>query len=187
MPEEALTTHPPLAPAAVSIGHRICPNHDIDTPSWIKLSLACMVASALVLTNLAITNSYNAAVVRNGANAQLDRCEPSAGEYLDKNKQMRPVIIDWGLYNTLRLLGAGAVPMDQLSLNPVGQDLDARTRNELTRALSQPGVVLVGHTPENRFSPTSKRDHDPAEQKWSAEHCPPFQMASADRHQHLTA
>lgn len=108
---------------------------------WGRLALTVGI-SVLCMVNLLITNQHYAQLVRNGA----------AGVWTDAIFKLPPALkrtgasqiyaVDWGLFDNLRLLSRGTLPMEvggePLKENPGPQDWEA-----LRRELSSLGAVFL--------------------------------------------
>jgi hypothetical protein len=108
---------------------------------WGHLALTAAIG-VLCTVNLLVTNQHYAQLVRNGA----------AGVWTDAIFKLPPALkrmeaaqiyaVDWGLFDNLRLLSRGTLPMEvggePLKENPEPQDWEA-----LRRQLSSPGAVFL--------------------------------------------
>jgi 4-amino-4-deoxy-L-arabinose transferase-like glycosyltransferase len=113
-----------------------------------KTAMAVMLL-LLVSSNLLVTNEYYRMLRRNGGSAiWSDAVYPLSG-YLRGVPAMQVMPIDWGVFDSLRLLNAGKLPL-RVGMDPLGKSvLDAHDRDTVREWLDTPGTVFVSHTREN--------------------------------------
>ena len=109
-------------------------------------------------TNSLVTNQYLAqAVVRGPGAVWTDAINPLA-EYLKQLQAQRVYVMDWGLFDAIRLLDQGQVPL-LVGSEPVSKEkMDPSDVQTVHEMLAAPETVFVGHTEGNEvFSGTSAR------------------------------
>ncbi|MGE5571110.1 MAG: glycosyltransferase family 39 protein [Rhodospirillales bacterium] len=110
--------------------------------------LAVLIA-AVCGSNLLMTNRHLTQLVERGAgHVWTDAIFPLA-EYLNAASPGRVYVMDWGIFDALRILSGGRLPLeiggDQISKESM-DDEDRRILNEI---LSATDAVFVGHTEGN--------------------------------------
>jgi hypothetical protein len=106
------------------------------------------LAATVVLlagANALVTNEYHAELVRNGASETWSKAIYPLSDLLRRVNPHKVFIDDWGMFDNLRLLNRGRLPLD------TGIDSSARIRLEpgergavLTR-IGEADSVFVGH------------------------------------------
>lgn len=102
-------------------------------------------------SNLLVTNQHVAQLIERGPGlVWTDAIDPLADALLQTPAQ-RVYVMDWGVFDTLRLLGQGKLPLwvGGDSFNPEG--MTPERRREADQALSMDGAVFVGHTEGNEI------------------------------------
>jgi hypothetical protein len=109
-------------------------------------------------SNMLVTNQYLAqAVVRGPGAVWTDAINPLA-EYLKHLPAQRVYVMDWGIFDAIRLLDRGQVAL-RLGSEPVSKEkMDDNDLQMVHEMLAAPETVFVGHTEGNEvFSGTSAR------------------------------
>lgn len=119
---------------------------------WLRRAGAVLLALVLVLvcgSNLLVTNEYLAQFARHGGgDVWTDAVYPLQDRLL-RTPARRVVVIDWGVIDVIRILGAGRLPLHQ-GITLAGKDaLDEAERREVEVLVSSPEHVFVGHTPNH--------------------------------------
>jgi hypothetical protein len=106
-----------------------------------------VAAAVLVVAGraLLVTNEYFARLVRNGPGEIWSEAIYPLSHLL---RRVNPPIVyldDWGMFDNLRLLNRGALPL-RVGDDPLSKpQLTAADRTEVLRRLAEPGAVFVGH------------------------------------------
>lgn len=109
--------------------------------------LAVALAASLAGSNLLVSNEYLAQFVRHGAGPAWTEAIHSLAARLGASPGSSIVVADWGILDTLRLLGQGRFRLYQaidIAAAPVPGPEDQRTLRWL---LSLPDPIFVGHVP----------------------------------------
>lgn len=121
-------------------------------------AVLAVLVGVVCASSMLVTNQYLAqAVVRGPGAVWTDAINPLA-QYLQSVRAQRVYVMDWGIFDAIRLLDQGQVAL-LLGSEPVSKermdDNDLRTVREM---LAVPETVFVGHTEGNEvFSGTSAR------------------------------
>jgi hypothetical protein len=108
--------------------------------------LALVMASALL-----VTNEYFSLMIRNGGPPNWTDAIYPLGDYMKHSTAKQVYIVDWGLFDNLRLLDRGKLPL------LVGSDLVSRAaasdgeRKAVDKAIADPESVFIGHTKDWEF------------------------------------
>ena len=121
------------------------------------VALAALVA-VVCGSNLLVTNQYLAqAVVRGPGAVWTDAINPLA-EYLKSVPAQRVYVMDWGIFDAIRLLDQGQVALRVGSDQVSKEKMDDSDRQLVREMLAAPETVFVGHTEGNEvFSGSSAR------------------------------
>ena len=100
----------------------------------------------LVSKSLLVTNEYLALLVRNGAGLVWTDAIYPLSDYLQRAKCQAIYLNDWGMFNNLRLLNRGALPLRD-GFDPLSKAfLDNDDRRIVLDRISEKGAVFVAHT-----------------------------------------
>ncbi|MGO9096644.1 MAG: ArnT family glycosyltransferase [Bryobacteraceae bacterium] len=121
------------------------------------VALAALVA-VVCGSNLLVTNQYLAqAVVRGPGAVWTDAINPLA-EYLKQLPAQRVYVMDWGIFDAIRLLDQGQVALRVGSDQVSKEKMDSSDQQLVREMLAAPETVFVGHTEGNEvFSGSSAR------------------------------
>jgi len=108
------------------------------------LAAAVMVTVLLAGSELLVTSEYYAVMVRNGGSTGWADAVFTLSEYLKALPVQKVYCVDWGIFDSLRLLNQGHLPLEW------GGDLD---REALAARLREPGRIFIGHTADRAFFP----------------------------------
>ncbi len=121
------------------------------TGAW----LLAAAAATLSGSSLLVTNQHLADLIRYGTGGVWsDAIEPLAQRLL-RSEAGTVVTIDWGMLDSLRLLGRGRLPLYQADDLAAKDSLGADDRRVLEWLLGLPNPVFVGHTSREEVRPGS--------------------------------
>jgi 4-amino-4-deoxy-L-arabinose transferase-like glycosyltransferase len=116
---------------------------------------AALVAMLIIVvsSNLLVTNEYYRMALRNGGGLSWsDAVTPLAG-FLRGRYATQMLLIDWGMFDSLRLLDAGTLPLRE-GADPLAKaSLDAADRAVVRDWLTTPFTLFVSHTDPNQMFP----------------------------------
>jgi 4-amino-4-deoxy-L-arabinose transferase-like glycosyltransferase len=112
-----------------------------------RAGVPLIAAAVLIIAgrDLLVTNEYLARLVRNGpGEAWTDAIAPLS-DLLSRVKASVIYLDDWGMFENLRLLDQGALPL-RVGNDPLSKpELDADDKQEVLRRLGEANAVFVGH------------------------------------------
>ena len=98
-----------------------------------------------------VTNEYFSSLVRNGGGAVWTDAIYPLSDYLKKSKPHVVYINDWGIFNVVRLLTEGQLPL-QVGSDPLNKpSFDESARRILRDRISESRAVFVTHTDQNEM------------------------------------
>lgn len=112
---------------------------------------AAAATALLAASSLLVTNQYYAQIARNGGALNwTDAVHPLAD--LARRTPARSIYVtDWGIFDTLRLLGRGSMPLI-VATHPIAKpELDDADRRDVAAWFETPGHLFIGHTDNNEF------------------------------------
>ncbi|HSB17006.1 MAG TPA: hypothetical protein VLE22_21320, partial [Bryobacteraceae bacterium] len=116
----------------------------------LKRTGAVLLAAVLVLAcglSLLVSNEYLSQLIRNGgARSWTDASQPLC-ETLERTPAELVYIVDWGIFDTQRLLSEGRLPLRWGVTPLVKEKLDDTDWREFREMISDPQHIVVGHTP----------------------------------------
>jgi len=117
-----------------------------------RFGLPLLTAALLLLigSGVLLVNEYYAKVVRNGGTVIWTDAVFPLNDYLKRSPAKYIYCLDWGFLDTLRLLGAGRLPLRYAT---VPSSLATPDRRLLAAQLEQPGAIFVNHTKSNEIYP----------------------------------
>ena len=102
-----------------------------------------VISAAMILAGCLVINNYYAVMVRNGGEqAWTDAIFPLA-DYLKRAPTNSVNCVDWGILDSLSLLGSGKLPLRVAS--------DPNDRASLEQLISNPRGIFVAHTKQFEF------------------------------------
>ncbi len=114
--------------------------------------LAALIA-VVCGSNLLVTNQHLAQLIERGAGAiWTDAIYPLA-DYLDRTPARHVYVMDWGMFDALRILDRGRLPLVVGGDPVVKESMDDTDRRILDEMLASEGGVYVGHTDGNEIFP----------------------------------
>jgi hypothetical protein len=109
-----------------------------------KPLLAATILS-LAATNALVTNEYFARLVRNGAGETWTDAMSPLSDCLRRVKARTVYINDWGMFDALRMLHRGKLPL-RVGSDPLSKpQLDAEDKRTVLERISEADAVFVGH------------------------------------------
>ena len=118
------------------------------------------VAAATVLacgSSLLLTNHYYALLIRAGGSITWTDAIYPLSEYLKKSTPAQQLyVLDWGMFDALRLLNGGRLPL-YVGSEPFSKDPMTEEDRKLARSMAEPGSLFLGHTAGNEFDPRVAR------------------------------
>jgi hypothetical protein len=115
-----------------------------------KAALVLMLALALP-ANVLVINEYYRLLNRNGAGLTWSDALFPMSDFLKTAPANRLVLVDWGYFDTLRLLHAGKLPLRN-GADPLSKSaLDSTDREVVHQWLAAQGTLFVGHTDDNEL------------------------------------
>lgn len=111
------------------------------------LALIVLVATLLMVTDLWVDRSYHRELTRSGGAGAHSAAIYDLAAYLEKEGITKPVIMDWGIDASLRILTQGQVqPVEIFGYEwEAGKDF----RRRVGEALQNPNNVYVFHSPQD--------------------------------------
>jgi hypothetical protein len=115
-------------------------------------ALAAIVVLMLA-ANLLVVNEHYAMMLRNGGGLVWTDAVFPLADFVKQVKATQVMALDWGFFDSLRLLGRGQIPLRN-GMDPTNHaTLDARDREAIHQWLLTPGTVFVSHTDGNEIFP----------------------------------
>ncbi len=117
-----------------------------------KAAMAVMLV-VVAASNILVTNEYYRMALRNGGGLSwTDALTPLAG-YLRGRWASQMMPIDWGIFDSLRLLDAGQLPL-RGGADPLNKpSLDAADCEAVRQWLITPDTIFISHTDDNQMFP----------------------------------
>jgi hypothetical protein len=113
-----------------------------------KAALATMLA-VVAASNLLVLNEYYRMLRRDGASLVWSDAVYPLADALRTLPATQIMPIDWGVFDSLRLLGAGRLPL-RVGMDPLSKaTLDEHDRQTVREWLATPGTIFVSHTRAN--------------------------------------
>jgi len=113
-----------------------------------------VVVAFLLLVNLLVVNEYYDELATNGPTAQWSDASFALARTVERLTPRHLVLTDWGILNTIRLLGRGKLDLVDLSvLLDNRRPFSAGDETILRYWLSQPRTIFVGHTQGKEMLP----------------------------------
>jgi 4-amino-4-deoxy-L-arabinose transferase-like glycosyltransferase len=112
---------------------------------------ALAVVLVVVLgSGVAVINQYFTQMVRNGGGMNWTDSIYPLSDYLKGVSAPAVVCVDWGIFDSLRLLNRGKLPLQILEL--FSPEPSPEARRDMAAAIAHPGNVFVAHTPPLEFA-----------------------------------
>jgi 4-amino-4-deoxy-L-arabinose transferase-like glycosyltransferase len=108
-----------------------------------------IVLVILCAANLAVTNEYLAQFVRNGPTAVWTDAVIPLADTLRTIPASQVLVTDWGMFDSLKLLSHGALPLGHVVDQLRAPALSTVEREFLNGLFASPANLFVVHTPEN--------------------------------------
>lgn len=118
-----------------------------------RAGLAVLATAIAIVcgSNVLVTNQHLAQLIERGAGAiWTDAIYPLAA-YLETVPAKRVYIMDWGMFDALRILDQGRLPLAVGSDQVAKESMDDTDRRFLNEMLATSGAVYVGHTDGNEI------------------------------------
>lgn len=128
-----------------------------------RLGRALLIAAAAAVTviaasSLLVTNEYLAQFVRHGAGPYWSDAMGPLCRRLLATPAGAVVVVDWGILDSVRVLGRGRLPLFQAIDLASREELDDEAKRTLKWLLELPDPVFVGYAPEEReVAPAGER------------------------------
>jgi hypothetical protein len=117
------------------------------------LMLLAALTGTICVSGYLVINQHLAQLVERGPTAIWTDAIGPLDEYLQQARPDRVFVMDWGIYDALRLVGAGRLPLaaggDPVSTEAIRED----DRHAVTDMLATPGALFVGHTDADEIIP----------------------------------
>jgi hypothetical protein len=113
-----------------------------------RLGIPLLAAGTLFLvgTNALVTNEYFARLVRNGGGETWTDAIFPLSDSLRRVKARTIYIDDWGMFDVLRMLNRGRLPL-RVGSDPLSKpQLDPEDKRVVLERISEPESIFVGHT-----------------------------------------
>jgi len=110
-----------------------------------------VLAAVLVVvtgSGLAVINQYYAEMVRYGGAQGWSDSIYRLSDYLKGMPAPAMFCVDWGIFDSLRLLNRGRLPL----LNLPSEDSSPETRQYLVKMIATPANIFLAHTPSTEFN-----------------------------------
>jgi hypothetical protein len=108
-------------------------------------ALATAVVLFLAGSNFLVLNEYHAKMVRNGPGLMWTDAIHPLSDYLKTVKADTVFVNDWGIFDTVRMLHKGRIPL-RVGSYPISKDeLTAEEKREVERMISEEKAVWVSH------------------------------------------
>lgn len=114
------------------------------------------LTAVLAASGLLVTNNYYAQIARNGGALNWTDAVHPLADLVRRTHARQVYVTDWGILDTLRLLGRGALPLVMASDVVSRAEPDDNTLAVLEGWLSAPGHLFIVHTEGNEFFPGSR-------------------------------
>lgn len=101
-------------------------------------------------SGVAVINQYYAETVRNGGAKNWTDSIFRLSDYMKSVSAPSVWCVDWGIFDSLRLLNRGKLPLRFLELS--GPEPSQKTQQDMAQAIAQPGNVFLAHTPGMEFN-----------------------------------
>jgi 4-amino-4-deoxy-L-arabinose transferase-like glycosyltransferase len=100
-------------------------------------------------SSLLVTNEYYRLMLRNGGGLVWTDAVYPLANYLASVKAAQVIPIDWGVYDSVKLLERGRLPL-RVGMDPMGNpSLSTSERDKVHQWLDTPGTFFVSHTEPN--------------------------------------
>ena len=111
--------------------------------NWLAAALTCVLCAS----NLAVTNEYYWELIRNGPDIRWTDAVYPLEKLLETLRSPNIYIADWGIFETVNMLGDGAIPVRA----PDWTDVEG-----LRGIVSDPRAAFVAHTPRFAYFPQQR-------------------------------
>jgi len=120
-----------------------------------RAGLAALALIVVILTgsSLLVTNEYFARLVRNGPGLVWTDAIYPLSDCLNRVKPRAIYIDDWGMFDNLRMLNRGKLPLLVGSEPWSKPELDSEDHRIVLERIANPGAVFVEHTDGNELFP----------------------------------
>lgn len=121
-----------------------------------KGGLVLVAATVIVAgSNVLVTNHHYALMVQNGGGLNFTSAIYPLSESLKNTPASQVFVIDWGMFDTLRILQKGRLPL-RTGMEPLAKDsLNEDDKISIRDWISSPDHIFIGHTEGNEFFPGS--------------------------------
>jgi 4-amino-4-deoxy-L-arabinose transferase-like glycosyltransferase len=114
---------------------------------WLGGWLAAFATLLLCAANLAVTNEYYWELVHNGPDIRWTDAIYPLERQVEALRSPDIYIVDWGIFESLYLLGDGATPL---------RAVDWSNADSLRKIVSDPRAAFVAHTPKYAYFPQQR-------------------------------
>lgn len=114
---------------------------------------AAVAVTVLVCgSGLLLTNHYYSLLIRAGGSVTWTDAIYPLATYLRTAEAKRMWVLDWGLFDTLRLLNRGTLPL-HVGSEPFSKEAMTEEDREQARRMAGEDSLFLAHTPGNEFDP----------------------------------
>lgn len=119
---------------------------------------AAALTAVLAASGVLVTNQYFTQMIRNGGGLNWSEAVYPLASFVKQLPARQIYVTDWGMLDTLRLLGRGSLPLN-VGSDPVSRPvLDEAGLRVVHSWVSDPANVFVGHTEGNEFFAGSRKN-----------------------------
>ncbi len=119
---------------------------------------AGVLTAVLAASGLLVTNNYYAQIVRNGGALNWTPAVHPLADLVRRAPARQVYVADWGIFDTLRLLGRGSLPL-VMATDPLSRpELDHLALQVVEGWMSQPDHLFIVHTEGHEFFSGSRKN-----------------------------
>jgi 4-amino-4-deoxy-L-arabinose transferase-like glycosyltransferase len=112
-------------------------------------AVLAVLIGTICVSNLLVTNQHYAQLIERGPSVVWTNAIYPLATYFKEHPAERVYVMDWGIFDSLRLLDEGSLPL-WVGSDPVSKpQLDDNDRQKALEMIATPGAVFVGHTEGN--------------------------------------
>jgi hypothetical protein len=112
-----------------------------------------LILAILSASNLLVLNHYFEQIVRNGTALNWTDAIQPLSECMKRTPARQVFVMDWGIFDSLRLLNGGRLALRVGSDPFAKEELSEAESQEIFSWISDPENVFIAHTPGNEFYP----------------------------------